>query len=324
MTGARVRPPPLTSGQRVAVVAPSGVVDPVRLDAGLARLRAWGFEPAPGRHVLARHGYLAGTDDERAADLRRAFDDDTVGGVICARGGYGAQRLVDRLDYDAVRRRPKAFAGFSDVTALHLALGRHAGLVTFHGPNLAADPGRLEAPAAASLCRALTAAVALGQVGRPHRGGPVATLSPGVGEGPLVGGNLSLLAAAAGTPEQPVTDGCLLLVEDVGERPYRVERMLTQLRRAGVLEAVAGVVVGACVGCEETRPGCLSFSLREVLGERLGGLGVPAVYGLALGHGPDQQTVPLGVRARLDADRGTLTLLEPATAPHGSPPGRLS
>jgi muramoyltetrapeptide carboxypeptidase len=316
-----LRPLALQPGDRVAVVAPGSPVDPVRVRAGVDQLASWGFEPVVFPHVLDRTGFLAGSDDDRLADLTGAWADPTVRGIVCARGGYGCQRIVDRLDYAAVRRDPKVFVGFSDVTALHLALGGRAGIVTFHGPMAAWDVTRTGARSAESLRRAISDPAPL--VIRPDPQAAVETLVAGAAVGPLVGGNLSLLSASVGTADQPDLDGCLLLLEEVAEAPYRVDRMLRHLVRAGLLDGVVGVIVAECVGCDPSPadptaadPGSdgPGAALRDVLAELFAGRGLPAVMGLPLGHGPEQLTVPLGVPARLDADDGTIEFLEPALA----------
>lgn len=291
------------------MVAPASPVRfPERLRAGLALLADWGFAARVMPHVHDEHGFLAGSDDDRLADLHAAWTDPQVRAVWCARGGYGCSRLADRLDLGLLRADPKALVGFSDVTALHLALGRR-GLVSLHGPTGEWNAARTDAASAASLRRALTATDPLGVLPT----GPLVTLVPGRADGPLVGGNLSLVTAAVGTPDEPDTTGRLLLLEDVGEKPYAVDRMLRQLLRAGLVEHAAGLVFGAFARCEETRRP--SATVEQVLAAFAAEVGLPAVAGAPLGHGPGQLTVPLGVPAALDADRGTLALTEPATRP---------
>lgn len=306
-----LRPRALRPGDRVAVVAPGGPIDRSRLDAGLALLRSWDLDPVVMPHVCDRRGYLAGSDADRLADVTAAWADPRVRGIVCARGGYGCQRIVDDFDLDLVTADPKVFCGFSDVTALHLALGR-TGLVTFHGPMAAWNADRTGTIAAAALRRALCDPTPLGVV-RTRPGTVTTALAPGRVTAPLVGGNLTLLAASAGTRDAVDARGRLLLLEEVGEAPYRVDRLLRQLRRSGALDDVAGIVVGECVGCDAASPD--DIPLAEVLADALGDLGVPVSYGLPLGHGPEQVTVPLGVAATLDADAGTLDLIEPATRP---------
>ncbi|MDO0924909.1 LD-carboxypeptidase [Streptomyces sp. TG1A-8] len=301
-----LRPRRLAPGARVAVVAPSGPVPEERLQAGLDVLRGWDLDPVPAPHVLDRHGelgYLAGRDADRAADLQRAWCDPSVDAVLCARGGYGAQRMADLLDWDAMREAgPKVFVGFSDITALHQAFATRLGLVTLHGPAAAGvdllKNARAQEHLRATLfapetVRTLTAA------------GPA--LAPGRARGITLGGCLSLLASDLGTPSaRPGARGGLLLVEDVGEQPYRIDRMLTQLLRSGWLDGVAGIGLGSWSGCGPYE------ALRAVFVDRLGGLGVPVVEAFGFGHGAGAPTVPFGVAAELDAGAGTLTLDEPA------------
>lgn len=303
----RSRPPPaLRAGDRVAVVAPSGpVLSASRLAAGLDVLRSWGLEPVLGRHVHDAVGHLAGADVDRAGDLGAAIRDPSVRAVLAARGGYGALRIAGEVDWGALADDPKIIVGFSDVTLLLLAAWQRASLVTVHGPFV----GRLGLQtddARAHLRRLLTEPVALGVL--PARG---RTVHGGTAEGRLVGGNLATICSTLGTPLATSFDRCVLLLEEVGEAPYRLDRMLTQLRFAGALDGAAGVAVGSLVRCAPgERP---SGTAEEVVAERLGDLGVPVVEGFPLGHVDHQLAVPLGVRARLDGDAGTLTLLEPAT-----------
>lgn len=303
------RPRALLPGDTVAVVAPASPVRfPERLRAGLALLADWGLRSRVMPHVHDVHGFLAGTDEDRLADLHAAWADPAVRAVWCARGGYGCSRLSERLDGGVLRADPKLLVGFSDATALHLAFAR-LGLVSLHGPTGEWNPSRTAGPSAAALRRALTDPAPLGALACP----PLQTLVPGRAEGELVGGNLSLLAAAVGTSDEPDTAGRLLLLEDVGEPPYRVDRLLRQLSRAGIVERAAGLVFGAFARCEERhRP---SFTVEEVIAAFAADAGLPAVAGAPLGHGPGQLTVPLGVRASLDADAGTLAFLEAATTP---------
>jgi muramoyltetrapeptide carboxypeptidase len=304
-----VRPPRLAPGARVAVVAPSGPVPEERLQAGLDILRGWDLDPVVAPHVLARHGkldYLAGADEERAADLQSAWCDPSVAAVLCARGGYGAQRMVDLLDWAAMRAAgPKVFAGFSDVTVLHQAFATRLGLVTLYGPAAAGVDFLKNARAQEHLRATLFEPEAVRTLTAVPPGGTA--LVPGCARGITLGGCLSLLASDLGTPHaHPGARGGLLLVEDVGESPYRLDRYLTQLLRAGWLDGVAGIVLGSWAACGP-RAG-----LRAVFADRLGGLGVPVVEEFGFGHGEGALTMPLGVRAELDAGAGALTLDEPA------------
>ncbi|MDH6515475.1 muramoyltetrapeptide carboxypeptidase [Streptomyces sp. SAI-208] len=303
---ALVRPSRLSPGARVAVVAPSGPVVEERLQAGLDLLRGWDLDPVVAPHVLDRHGelgYLAGSDADRAADLQRAWCDPAVDAVLCARGGYGAQRMVDLLDWDAMRAAgPKVFVGFSDVTTLHQAFATRLGLVTLYGPAAAGADFVKNAVAQEQLRATLFAPETVRTL--TSRG---TTLVPGRARGVTLGGCLSLLATDLGTrhARTGARDG-LLLIEDVGEQPYRIDRMLTHLRRSGWLDGVRGIVLGSWAGCGPYD------ALRAVLADRLGGLGVPVAEEFGFGHGEGAATMPFGVTAELDTEAGTLTLDEPA------------
>lgn len=295
----------LRAGDLVALVAPSGAVPPERAMAAVAVLTGWGLRVRMGEHALGRHTYLSGTDDQRLADVNAALRDDEVRGVLCLRGGYGAQRIADRLDLAAVRADPKLVLGFSDVTALHLALWTGAGLPTLHGPTVT-QLDRGAGSLTATACRhALMTSDPVTVTADEHEGTwPVRV--PGRAEGLLLGGNLTLLATSVGTAHRPDLRGAILLLEEVAEEPYRVDRFLVQLARAGWLDGLAGVAVGQFTDCgtaDAHQP-----AVTDVLAERLGELDVPVLGGLPIGHGPQQVAVGLGVPATLDADAGTLVV----------------
>ena len=295
VSAARVVPAGLRPGDRVAVVAPSGPVDDGKLDAGVAWLHGLGLDVTLGAHVRDRRGFLAGDDAARAADIQDAWCDPGVAAVLCARGGYGAVRVLGHLDWAALAAaRPKPLHGSSDITALHAAFGARLGVATSFGPMVASLLAGPDPITAASVRAALRGAPAPVTGGHP--------LVPGRAAGPLTGGNLSLLVSLLGTPyAPPPARGRVVLLEDVTEAPYRVDRMLTQLLLAGWFDGAAGIALGSWTDCGD--PG----ELRGVLAERLGGLGVPVAAGLPIGHGAPQHTVTLGAAAALDADSGTLT-----------------
>lgn len=308
----------LRPGDAIGVVAPAGRVNPDALERGLAVLAGWGFRPVLGPGLALGHGYLAGTDAERVLDLHTFLADPEMAGVICARGGYGALRLLPLLDWDLVRRQPKVLVGFSDIAALHLALWQRARLVSFHGPLLEVHEEEMPAYNAAGLRRALTATEALGEVPLPaDLPAPPATLVPGVARGPLLGGNLEVLTRLVGTPYLPDLRGAILLLEDVDEPPYRMDRMLMHLRLSGVLDGVAGVLFGYSPSCEQGPSDRPSLTLPEVLTELLVPLGKPLLYGFPCGHGRHRATLPLGTLVELDAGRARLTILEPALRARG-------
>ncbi|WP_344283204.1 LD-carboxypeptidase [Streptomyces hebeiensis] len=304
-----VRAPRLRPGAKVAVVAPSGPVPADRLATGLDILRGWDLDPVVAPHVLDTHprlGHLAGRDEDRARDLQEAWCDPSVSAVLCARGGYGAQRMVDLLDWDAMRAAgPKVFVGYSDITALHEAFAVRMGLATLHGPMTATVTFLKDAATQDSLRATLFEPESVRTLGLPTARG----LLPGRARGVTLGGCVSLLAADLGTPyARASADGGLLLIEDVGEEPYRLDRILTQLLRSGWLSGVAGIALGSWAECGPYE------EIRTVLLDRLGGLGVPVVEELGFGHGPTALTMPLGVPGTLDAASATLTLDEPALA----------
>ncbi|MFI9158462.1 LD-carboxypeptidase [Kitasatospora aureofaciens] len=304
------RPPRLRPGDHIAVVAPSGPIDPERLTAGCAILRSWGLRVTVAPHVLDTHptlGYLAGTDADRAADLQGAWLDPTVDAVICARGGYGVHRIVDLLDWAAMRAaRPKAFIGFSDVSSLHEAFAQRLGLATLYGPLASGSSFVDDGPTAEHLRRTLFDPAATTVLTSPT----ASALVPGRAHGVTAGGCLHVLAAERGTPAaRPSFAGSILILEDVNEHPYQLDRLLTQFLRSGALDGVAGIALGSWEGCGRPE------RVRDVMLDRLGALGVPVIWELGFGHCPSSLTVPLGVPALLDADAGTLTLDLPGLTP---------
>ena len=302
-----LRPAALRAGDAVMLVSPSGPPDQQRVARGIELLSGWGLEVRLGADVYARHGYFAGTDEQRLASFNAALRDPGIRAVICTRGGYGAQRIVDGLDLDAVRADPKLVVGFSDITAIQLALWRGAWLVTVHGPGAAWLDDRTPEASAESLRAVLMgAAPSVVRADPGAESGPVAVPGP-VATGTFLGGNLCLLTSSIGTRDEPDPDGAILLLEEVDEEPYKVDRMLTHLRRAGLLDGLAGIALGQFTRCVDGWP----VSIAEVLADRLSGLGVPVLGGLPIGHGYGQVTVPVGVPATLDVAAGTLTV-EPA------------
>jgi muramoyltetrapeptide carboxypeptidase len=313
------KPERLCHGDTIGIVAPaSAPSDPAAIDAGAAALEYLGFKPKLADHVRNRTGFLAGDDRDRAADLMAMFTDPEVKGIICLRGGYGSARLLNRLDYRLIRRHRKVFAGFSDITSLHAALQRKVKTISFHSPmlngGLAAEA--LDEFTRAAFLRTVMEARPAGSICAGLEKKAVSTVVCGVAEGRLAGGNLSILCASIGTPFQPVFKDQILFFEDVGEKPYRLDRMLTQLLNAGLLQQVAGVAVGVNSDCEDPLPAPAEYrqSSSDVIAERLGSLRVPVVTGLPFGHVKLNATLPLGVMAKLDGDNGDLIITEPAVA----------
>lgn len=300
MSTALVKPWALPAGGVIGIAAPAAAVDPEKLAAGEERLRKAGFSVVRRGDVLARHRYLAGDDARRAGELMALVADPQVHAIVCARGGWGSPRILDRLDAAAVRAARKPLVGFSDVTALLLWQRRAAGLVGLHGPMLDRG-GDLRDDELDALVAALTGSGPARTLWRGREGGG------GVAEGRLVGGSLTMLAASLGTPWEVDTRGAVLLVEDVGERPYRIDRLLTQLRAAGKLARVAAIGIGRFEQCDEPNG---SVTAAEVLRETVDALGVPWVAGLPFGHGAPNLVWPMGARARVDGVRAELHVLE--------------
>jgi muramoyltetrapeptide carboxypeptidase len=284
------------------LVSPAGPARAEPIEVGTAMLESWGLTVAAAP-AAEPHGYLAGKDDARLAAVNAALRDAAVRGVICTRGGYGAQRIVDGMDFAALREDPKVLVGFSDITAVQLAMWCRVGLTSVHGPMAAWNDTRTGEASARSLHAALTSTDDVVVHARPdEETSPVRIDGPAV-RGTLLGGNLSLIAATVGTPDLPELAGAILLLEEVDEAPYKVDRMLTHLRRSGALDGIAGVAVGQFTRCADG----WSTTVVDVLLDRLGDLGVPVLGGLPVGHGRDQLTVPVGVPATLDVTTGTLT-----------------
>ncbi len=300
MSPALRKPHALPPGGTIGIAAPAAAVDPDTLAAGEERWRRRGFAVVRRDDLLARRRYLAGDDTRRASELMELVSDPKVDAIVCARGGYGSPRILDRLDAAAVRAARKPLVGFSDVTALLLWQRRAAGLVGFHGPMLDRG-GDLRDDELDALVAALTGSPGSTPVWRGHEG------AGGRAEGRLTGGSLTMVVGSLGTPWEIDTRGAILLLEDRGERPYRIDRLLQQLRSAGKLERIVGVGLGRFDGCDEPNG---SVGAAEVLREVLDAVGVPWVTGLPFGHGAPNLPWPLGVRARLDGGRAELHVLE--------------
>lgn len=296
-------PSRLYEGDTIGVISPAGPPDLERLAKATDWLKHLGFQVRLGKQIDQVYGYLAGSDDERLEDMHEMFSDDTVRAVICSRGGYGTARFADRIDFDLIRKHPKIFWGYSDITYLHTAIRQQTGLVTFHGPMLASDLGDPDVP--------LLSKQLFSQLFQPmslrydEHLSPLTALSGGSAEGMLVGGNLSLLVSTLGTAYEIDTRNKLLLIEDVGEVPYRVDNMLNQLRLARKLDQAAGFIIGD-FHTDHQPDKESSLTYEEVFRTYLGTLGKPAVSGFFIGHCQPNFSVPLGVEAMLDADRKQL------------------
>lgn len=313
--GPPVKPRHLAAGDTVGLVLPAtAVFEADEIALAREQLEAIGFKVAIGNHVYDHWGYFAGHDRDRADDINRMFADDAVAGIVCYTGGWGSPRVLPYLDYDLIARKPKVIIGYSDITALLNAIHKRTRLVTFHGPVGASN---IEPYSLANFRRVVMTPEPAGLLEKPEkkptelvdRTNRVVRLASGKATGRLVGGNLTMVASVMGTPWEPDTDGAILFLEDVDEQPYRIDRMLTQLALGGKLDRIAGFVFGRCSRCDVKGP---SFSIEEILHDRFGSLGVPAISGLSFGHIEQKLTLPIGIPATLDADAGTLTVNEAA------------
>ena len=292
-------PPRLRPGDLIGVISPAGPVDASDLKPGLDLLISRGFRVREAARLYDRHDYLAGEDEARLSDLHAMVLDSEIAAVFCARGGYGSLRLLDRIDYDLIRQHPKIIVGYSDITALLMAVYQNSGLVTFHGP-MVQGLSTVSGDSLECLLRILSSEEPLSL--DPMEGNP---LLVGSAEGPLLGGNLSLICHLAGTPFLPSLEGAILFVEDRGEPLYRIDRMLTHLSLAGQLKGIAGLIGGEFIDCGD------ASSIDRLLMAVASGLKIPLITGFPLGHGRNNLTLPLGMSARLDSRRMTLSTPDP-------------
>jgi muramoyltetrapeptide carboxypeptidase len=307
--------PRLRAGDTVGLIEPAGFTeDRFDLAMVLDTVRAMGLVPKPAPHVLKRYGYLAGSDRDRAADINAMYADKDVRAVFAVRGGWGCARVLPYLDWEAIRANPKLLVGFSDITALHLAMAAKNACPTIHGPNAANSWGALSWDSFRRLAFAGETPTWRTPPASEDRLAPrsgIRTFRPGKASGRLLGGNLATLAALVGTPYLPDFTGAILFLEETGEAEYRLDRMLTQLGLAGILGKLAGVVFGQCTRCTGDEPNYSGFTVSEVLDQHFAPLGVPAFQGALFGHIANQFSMPVGIRAEIDAEAGTIAMLEP-------------
>ena len=306
------RPTRLRKGDVIGIVAPSSPQrDDERLRRGIRYFESLGYRVRLGEHLWERHGYLAGTDEERLDDLNAMIRDPQVRMIIAGRGGYGMTRIIERVDYAALGRARKIVVGFSDVTALNFAALAKSKLVTFSGamPGVDFADATVDAFAEESFWAAVTSTKALGTVPSPDDT-PIAPLARGRADGWLLAGNLTLAAALCGSRWLPKTTGAIMLLEEIGEEAYRVDRLLSQLWNAGAMRGLAGLALGAFTDAAPRRVSVDPLPIEEVFAEYVRRAAVPAIGGISYGHIARKLTLPLGVRARLDGTRGTLRLVE--------------
>jgi len=315
-----IKPPRLNFGDRIGIVTPaSPPPDPNAIDHSIAVLESFGFKVELAASARKRLGFLAGNDRERARDLMRMFSTPKIRALFCLRGGYGTARILPLLDYALIRANPKILLGYSDITSLHCALLKQAGLVSFHGPMLNSDLIKKNLPPFTLQCllRMLMEAAPPGSICDDTTNKSISVLRTGKVSGELLGGNLSVLNTTLGTAYQPSFKGKILFLEDLNEPPYRCDRLLTHLLNSGALTQVAGIAIGSISNCATPKASPAheyTQTLQDVLQDRLLPLRIPVVTGLPFGHARLNATLPLGVRAILDARKGDLIITEPAVS----------
>jgi muramoyltetrapeptide carboxypeptidase len=298
-----IKPPRLKHGQEIGIIAPAGPVTQSEIQPGIDLLESFGYKVIPSPHLYHREGYVAGDDDTRLGDLHSMFHNKNIKAILCARGGYGTLRLLDKINFDLIRLNPKMILGYSDITTILWAIYKKTGLVTFHGPvvkDLAKKGSRdwesfFDLVSSDKLLKLnLTEGLAL---------------IPGQARGTLLGGNLSLICHLIGTHFMPSLKGAILFIEEKEEPLYRIDRMLTHLRLSGLLENLAGLIAGSFEGCGNTS------SINQLLLDTLSHVDIPVVSGLPVGHGLENFPLPLGVMAALDTEQMTLSITEPCITP---------
>lgn len=312
-----LKPRRLAPGNTIGLVAPaSSSLEDEGIRISIDLIRSLGFKVKQGAHLFDREQYLAGEDRARADDVNRMFADDSVDAIFCLRGGYGTPRILPYLDYDLIRNKPKVLLGMSDITGILTAIHTKTGVVGFHGPNASSSFSEYSLGEFKKVLLQPTPTTLIGAAppfeageGRVDSNNRLTHINGGIAKGRLIGGNLTLISVLMGTEFEPDFRNRIVFLEDVHEAPYRIDRMLTQLRLAGKLQEAEGIVFGKFTDSDTDGN---TFSLEEVFRDRTADLGIPVVRGLMIGHVRDQTVVPIGIEAELDADVGSLRLLEPA------------
>lgn len=316
-TNGLAKPPKLKKGDTIGLITPGSAVSRAAFEKAQANMESLGFKVKYSENMRVKKGFLAGTDKQRLDDLHNMFSNPEIKGIVCARGGYGSGRLLSLIDYELIKANPKVLIGFSDITALLLAIHQKTGLVCFHGPVGASEfTDFTKAQFEKVLIKGKTnikVDVPKGWKEKANIAFETIKISNGIAQGKLVGGNLSLLTAAMGTPYDIDFDNKIVFIEEIGESPYRVDRMITQILNSGKLKKAKGIALGVFKNCE-TKPEDLDFglslSLKEVLMDRFSDFNIPIIYGLPIGHINDNATLPLGIEAELNVEEACLTILE--------------
>ncbi len=306
---ALIKPPALKVGDTIAISSPAGAVwDDAQVEKFVSVLQNSGFQVKRGQTLKEKFGYFAGTDEMRAKEINDFFADKYVNAIFCMKGGWGCARILDKLNYDVIKKNPKVIMGFSDITSLLIAINAKTGLATYHGPvgNSGWNDFTIRYVKGVLVDKEI---VSYGypneDTDKPY------TITEGKAQGVLVGGNLTVLASMIGSEYLPEWKNKILFLEETGEEPYRIDRMLTQLKLAGVLNNISGFVFGKCIKCEAEEPE-RAFTLKQVLEQQIKPLGIPAFYGAMIGHIVNKYTIPVGISAEIDATTGKIKLLEAA------------
>ncbi len=313
-----LKPKALAPGDTIGLITPSSSITEEKLEKAIANMELLGLKVKLGKHIKAINGYLAGTDEQRLEDLHNMFADDEVDGIWCIRGGYGVGRILPKINYKLIKKNPKVLIGFSDITALLLAVHQKTGLICFHGPVASSDFSDYTVKQLKGVLMNPEISYTIGHAKDSDDSKDKAyhskVIRAGKAKGELSGGNLTLLAAAIGTGFQPKFKNKLVFIEDIGERPYRLDRMFTQILQSTDLDKAAGIVLGVFEDCE-AKEGDRSLSLMEMFEDRLGHLNLPIIYGLSFGHIKNHMTLPVGIEAELDTTKRTIRLLERGVTP---------
>lgn len=308
------KPLRLKKGATIGLIAPSSPIQPNKYEKSIRNLKNLGFKLVFGKSVKKADGYLAGSDKERLDDLHAMFENPEIDGIWCIRGGYGSARFIPDIDFDLIKRNPKVFIGYSDITALLIAIHQQTGLICFHGPVAASEFSSYTQQQVQAVLMQPQSTYTIAQNKENEENNDSLfqdfVIRPGIASGKLTGGNLSLICSLIGTPWQMKIKNRLLFIEDIGESPYRIDRMLTQLNQHYDLNKAAGIILGVFLGCERKDEG--SWTLRQTLTDRFKHLSVPIMYGLSVGHIDNMCTLPLGIEAELNTQQKTITLLQKA------------
>ncbi len=303
----RIKPKALKAGDTIAIASPAGAVwDEAQIETFSNILKGFGFNIILGRTLKEKHGYFAGTDEVRAKELNDLFADKKIKGIFCMKGGWGCARLLDKLDYKIIKENPKVLIGFSDITTLLIAITTKTGLITYHGP--VGNSGWNDFTKN-SFINVVQNSKPYTFEANPANEDAILTINSGKASGELVGGNLTVLTSIIGSGYLPDWKGKILFLEEAKEEPYSIDRMLTQLKLSGVLDSVSGIIFGKCAKCLAEEP-LKSFTLNEVLLQHFKPLKIPVFFGAMIGHIENKLTVPIGINASIDADKGTISLLE--------------